>query len=240
MHIIPVQQNINYNTKSSFKEPSFKHGGEPFWKSDYSKKDKLIVAATTATGVFASLAILAKAKGYSLKPRRFLSYLKNTEIKFPQIATMGIGTCLGGLAGGYIIDKNPLNRKAKRRETIMQLGNIIIPIGFVDCADKLCRKFLKKPDSSVGKITKIASCFGAVIAGIFIANFAMNKLANFLFKDKTEQRGVKGTDLFPHVDDVIGSAQYIDETSKVIRYISRIVPYVLMVPGNEIGNKKAY
>ena len=67
----------------------------------------------------------------------------------------------------------------------------------------------------------------------------MNKVSNLIFKNKTEERGVKGTDLFPHIDDVLASAQYIAPTSKVVQGISRIIPFALMVAGNEVGNKKA-
>ena len=40
----------------------------------------------------------------------------------------------------YIIDKNPDNRKAKRREAVMQMGNISIPILTVDLTNRLCNK----------------------------------------------------------------------------------------------------
>ena len=67
----------------------------------------------------------------------------------------------------------------------------------------------------------------------------MNKVSNLIFKNKSEERGVKGTDLFPHIDDVLASAQYIAPESKLVHGISRIVPFALMVAGNEVGNKKA-
>lgn len=239
MHITPINYNRQLNTTGSKMEPAFGHGGEPFWKSDYSAKDKAIVAGTTALGVFGSLAALAKYKGYSLKPQNFLNYLKNTKILCPEILTMGVGTCLGGLAGGYIIDKNSENRKAKRREAVMQIGNISIPILLVDLADRICEKFKVNDKTTKGKVIKTASCLSAVVAGIYLANFAMNKLSNVMFNNKTEERGVKGTDLFPHIDDLLGSAQYIDENSKLIHKIARIVPFALMVAGNEIGNKTA-
>lgn len=237
MIITPINNNIlNKNKKI---QTSFGHGNESFWKSDYSKKEKAVVATTTALGVFSSLAVLAKIKGHSIKPNDFFNFLKNVPINFTSIATMGVGTCLGGLTGGYIIDKNPANRKAKRRESVMQFGNILIPIGTVKLTD-LALNALKVGDKTIKEqAIRATTTIGAVVTGIYIANFAMNKLSNVLFKNKSEERDIKGTDLFPHVDDLLASGEYILPGNEYIRKIGRIVPFALMVAGNEIGNKKA-
>jgi hypothetical protein len=238
MHITPIAQNPEFNNFTSSSKVAFKHN-ESFWKSDYSKKDKFIVAGTTAIGVGASLLGLAALKKVPMKPKAFWNYLKSTEFLCKEVVAMGAGTCLGGLAGGYIIDKNPLNRKAKRREALMQIGNISIPIAVVAGADKICKSFGVTSANTKGKIIKASSSLGAILAGIYLANFVMNKVSNLIFKNKTEERGVKGTDLFPHIDDVLASAQYIAPESKLVHGISRIVPFALMVAGNEVGNKKA-
>ena len=233
---------IEYNTykDSTFKSsPAFGHGNESFWKSDYSTKDKLIVAGTTALGVGGSLLALSKYRGYKMNPKSFWRYFKTTKIKAPEIITMGVGTCLGGLAGGYIIDKNSANRKAKRREAVMQIGNISIPILTVDLTNKFCNKLKVSEKTTKGKSIRAFASIGAIIAGIYLANFTMNKVSNVMFKEKSNERGVKGTDLFPHIDDLLASAQYIDENSNIAHKIARIVPFALMVAGNEIGNKKA-
>ena len=239
MNITPINFSaINYK-QDSFKEPSFGHGGEAFWKSDYSNSDKLIVAAITAKGVFASLIILAKLRGKSIKPKEFYKYLKTMPIKFTEVVTMGLGTCLGGLLGGYLIDKNPQNRKAKRREAVMQMGNITIPIGTVALTDLLLNTLKVSKKTAKGKSIRVVSSLGAILGGIYLANFAMNKVSNKIFKESANERGVKGTDLFPHIDDVLASGEYILPDNNIIRKISRIVPFALMVAGNEIGNKKA-
>ena len=111
MQVSPINLSSKISKRDSYREPSFGHGGESFWKSDYSTKQKSIVAGTTALGVFSSLAVLAKCKGHSIKPKEFFKFLKSMPIDFTSVSTMGVGTCLGGLAGGYIIDKDPDNRK---------------------------------------------------------------------------------------------------------------------------------
>lgn len=239
MNITPINFSAKNYKQDSFKEPSFGHGGEAFWKSDYSNSDKLIVAATTAKSVFASLMILAKLRGKSIKPKEFYKYLKTMPIKFTEVVTMGLGTCLGGLLGGYLIDKNPQNRKAKRREAVMQMGNITIPIGTVKLTDLALNAMKVGKDKVKDKLIRATSSLGAIVAGIYIANFAMNKISNKIFKEDTNERGIKGTDLFPHIDDVLSSGEYILENNKFVRSIGRIVPFALMVPGNEVGNKKA-
>ena len=239
MLLTPINNNMVRNNTGSVNKPAFGHGGEPFWKSDYSKKDKLIVAGTTALGVAGSLLALSKYRGYKMNPKSFWRYLKNTKIKAPEVVSMGIGTCLGGLIGGYIIDKDPINRKAKRREAIMQIGNISIPILTVDLSDKICNKLKVSKETAKGKSIRTVASLGAILTGIYLANFAMNKVSNIIFKEKNNERGVKGTDLFPHIDDVLASAQYINENSNIAHKVARIVPFALMVAGNEVGNKKA-
>lgn len=204
-------------------------------KNPYSVKDRAIVAGTTAAGVLASLAFLAKGAKYSLNPAKMFKNLKNSylakeEFLVKQVLAMGVGTCLGGLAGGYIIDKNKENRKAKQREAIMQMGNISIPILTVSAADKIFNKSSKS-------VKAVASLSG-VFLGVLVANLLMNKLGNAIFKNKSE-RGIKVTDFSAHLDDVVVSASYISK-DKLVHAISRIVPLALMIPGNEVGNKTAH
>lgn len=235
MQVTPTSFNTNYPVRSSASKTSFGHGA--FWNSDYSVKDKLTVAGTTAVGVFSSLAILAKMQGHSLKPKKFGKYLKNADFLFKEIIAMGIGTCLGGLAGGYIIDKNSQNRKAKRREAVMQIGNISIPIATVAATNALIDKIRIKNKTAKNIASSVGS-LGAILAGVYLANFVMNRVSNAIFHNNSEARSVKTSDLSPHLDDVLASAKYIAPESTIVHNISRIVPFALMVAGNEIGNKK--
>ena len=139
----------------------------------------------------------------------------------------------------FWIDKNKANRKAKRREAVMQIGNISIPIGTVALTDLLLNTLKVNKKTTKGKSIRAISSLGAIAGGIYLANFAMNKISNKIFKESSNERGVKGTDLFPHIDDILASGEYILPNNNYIRLASRIVPFALMVAGNEIGNKKA-
>ena len=196
MQIAPIKA-INSEKKYNAKSPVF--GKNSLDGRDYySAKDKAVVAATTALGVGATVAMLAKGAGYSLNPSKMFknfknSYLAKARYEMKEVITIGAGSCLGGLAGGYIIDKNKDNRRAKNREALMHFGNISIPIITVGVlVDKVFEK--SKP------LVKAGAGLAGVVAGIYLANVIMNKLCNFFFQDSSNERGVKVTDLPAHLD----------------------------------------
>ena len=204
-------------------------------KSPYSTKEKAIIAGTAVLGVGGSLALLAKSAGYSLKPQKMFknfknSYFSKVDFEAKEIISMGVGTCLGGLAGGYIIDKNKHNRKAKRREAIMQIGNISIPILTVHYMHKLGIKF--------GKAGEAISSIAGIFTGVYLANFLMNKLSNVIF-DNRDERGVKATDFSAHVDDMLVAATYVSKDD-IVHILGRIIPFALLIPGFEVGTKVAH
>ncbi len=203
-------------------------------KKKCTPKERAIVAATSAAGIAASLAILAKTSGYSLNPLKMFkninqSYLAKTPFLAKEVCSMGAGTCLGGLAGGFIIDKDKENRKAKMREAVMQIGNITIPISTV--------ALFHQVSSKSGKLAQTVSSLAGIFTGVYLANFLMNKLSNVLFKSKNE-RGVKLIDFSAHIDDLLAGASYISSSSWV-HNIARIVPAILVLPGMEVGTRKA-
>lgn len=219
--------------KSNFSNTAFSHHSSGD-KDKCTLKEKAIVAATSALGIGASLAVLAKGSGYSLSPAKMFknfkkSYVASTPFFAKQIISMGVGTCLGGLAGGFIIDKDKNDRKAKMREAIMQMGNISVPILTVALFNKICCKH--------GKLAQSVGSLAGIFTGVYLANFLMNKLGNFLFKTKDE-RGVKLIDFSAHLDDLVAGASYIS-TSKWVHNIARIIPAVLVLPGVEVGTRKA-
>ena len=225
MNISPV----NYTS------PEFKHFGEQDSKNTYSKGQKAVVAGMAALGTAASCAILAKRAGYSLKPSKMFnfkniknSFLAKVEYHDEQVIPIGAGSILGGLAGGYMIDKDPKARKEKRREALMQVGNVSIPILTVD--------FLSEKLGKYGKVAKTCGAVAGIFAGVYLANVIMNKVNNFIFRQK-EGRDMKLTDFSAHVDDAVVAASYVS-SSPIVYGIARIIPLALMIPGNEVGNKK--
>lgn len=213
---------------------NFGHGGFGS-KNHYSYTEKAIVGTGSFLGAAAGCALLAKKGGYSLKPSRMFkniknSYLARADFEAIPVITIGAGTCLGGLAGGYLIDKNPQNRKAKRREAVMQIGNISIPILTVAGVHKMTHKF--------GKEVQAAAALGGVFAGVWLANFLMNKLSDVLFHNSENTRGVKATDFSAHLDDFVLAATYVSK-SNLVHALGRFVPAALMIPGYEIGTKES-
>lgn len=226
--------NLSASNFNTLKAPNFGHG-HSHEKSPYSKKEKAVIAGMTALGVGTSLALLAKGAGYSLKPQKMFknfknSYFSKVDFEAKEVISIGAGTCLGGLTGGYMVDKDKANRKAKRREAVMQMGNISIPILTVHYMHKLGEKF--------GKTGEAVSSIAGIFIGVYLANYLMNKLSNVLFRNKNE-RGVKATDFSAHVDDMIVSAGYVSKAN-LVHKIGRIIPFALMIPGNEVGNKVAH
>lgn len=232
---------VNMNTKNNM---SFGHSN-PWADSPYDKKDRLIIAGTTALGVAASMALLAKHKGYSLKPSKMFKNFKNSwfnKVEYDEapVIAIGAGSCLGGLAGGCIVDKNKENRKAKMRETLLQIANISVPIIFVVYAAKagkyLGKKYLEKGpiETMRTKIPKAVGGIAGLFAGVYTANMIGNKINEKLF-NRGKGRPVQASDFSAHLDDFCVAAQQIS-THKIVHYISRLVPFALMIAGNEVGN----
>lgn len=225
---------MNMISVNSYNNKTFGHGN--FGNdNNYSKKEKMIVAGSTALGVATSCALLAKRAKYSLNPVKMFknvkkSYLANVKFHEKEVISIGAGSCLGGLVGGYMIDKSPENREAKTREAIMQIGNISIPILTVEWFASIGKKY--------GNVAKAVGAIGGIFAGIYAANFLMNKLGTLLFKSDKDERGVKATDFSAHLDDMVVAASYISD-APLVHSIARLVPVALMVAGNEVGNKKA-
>ena len=230
MHLIPVNSNCNNLYGKTQIEPSFCAKKN----SEYTIGEKAIVATTTALGVCTAAAALAKGAGYSLNPNKMFkniknSYLAKVHYEWPEVVALGAGSCIGGLAGGYLIDKDKENRKIKQREAIMHFGNIAIPIFTVGMV-------VDKVFKNSNKWVKAGAGLGGIIVGLYLANFITNKLCSAIFKDKSQERGIEITDLPAHLDDAVVAAGYISK-SKFIHGLSRIIPLALMVAGNEVGTK---
>ena len=237
MQVLSIQHNTLNQRDFQSEKPVYGHSHKSIKKNGYKPSQKAVITGTTALGVIASLAILAKCAKYSLKPSKMFkdiknSYLAKTDFEAEEVIAMGAGSCIGGLAGGFIVDKDKNNRRAKLRETVMQIGNVSIPILTVHL---LVEKAFKNSSKGV----KAFAGLGGVFVGVTIANIVMNKLNNILFNEKSgEGRKIKITDFFAHIDDVVLAASYISK-SDFVHTVGRIIPLALMVPGLEVGNKKA-
>ena len=238
MQVLSLNQNIS-NQDFMKRCPNFGHSHSAITNSPYNSKEKAIIAGTSILGVLSSLAILAKGANYSLKPSKMFrniknSYLAKVDFEWKEVIAVGAGSCLGGLAGGFIVDKNKQNRKAKLRESLMQIGNISIPIITVHLmTQKLCGK------ASDG-IRALAG-LGGVGIGVILANIIMNRVNRLIFNEKEDKsRGIQLTDFSAHLDDVVVAAHYIAPKSKMVHAIGRIVPAALVIPGLEVGNKTSY
>lgn len=237
---------VNFNNKNSYR-PAFGHGN-PWADSPYSMKERAIVAGTTALGVAGGVALLAKCAKYSLNPKKMFKNFKSSYIyKAPydekEIITIGAGSCLGGLAGGYIVDKDSDNRKAKLRETLMQVANISIPIVFVvrfaKGARALGRRLFEKNKNVENARTKVYKATGAIAGlfiGVYVSNIIANKINEWIFK-KGKGRPVQLSDFSAHLDDFCMAARQIDEKNPLIHKVTMCIPLALMVAGNEVGNK---
>ena len=229
MFIAPVN-NIN-NINPAAKKLVFGHGHKN--NSNYSSGQKAIITGMSILGVLAGAAVAAKFKGYSLKPSKMFSNIKNSyflksDFKAEEVVTMGAGSILGGLAAGYIVDKDTHNRRAKKREALMQIGNVAIPIFTVDL---LVDKTLKNSS----KWAKAIGGASGIVIGVTLANIIMNKVNNWIFNENNA-RNVKFTDYSVHLDDAVVAANYISK-SKVVKAIGRLVPAALVIPGLEVGKK---
>lgn len=236
---------INYINSN----PKFGHG-HSYSNSTYNKHEKRLIATTTALGVIGSLAYLSKSAGYSLKPQKMFKNIKNSYlVKAPyndekDIITIGAGSCLGGLLGGCIVDKNKQNRKAKLQETLLQIANISLPalftVRFAKAGEYLGNKFLEKnPLKSTYKTTiaKSTAAMTGLILGVYFSNIVANKVNEIIFK-QGKGRPVKLSDFSAHLDDMCLAARQFGE-HPLINAVSMFIPVALMTAGNEIGNKQA-
>lgn len=231
---------------------------------------KIATAATSALGVATAVAVIAKKQGFSLSPSKIAktklkdwAIFKITDEKRPdekvmkfawkEIMSMGIGSVLGGLAGGAIFDKKE-NLPSKFQEAVSQfLGDITMPLSIVaiptmiykkfeDLADNVDTKQLKlKNISKYIKNNKVLRILcptlvsGTSLAvGIITGNKVSNKLNEKVHGIKQE-RGIRATDFAPHLDDVCLAITLMADKSPVGDIISKFVPIALTVAGVETG-----
>lgn len=219
------------------------------------QRKKLATEIGTALGVAASIAILAKTdktKKYSLSPKKILNtklkdtYILSKTYKSKEIIAMGIGSCLGGLAGSCLYDKKQ-DLSPKLQESITQILNISVPIVFVEglsilggVAEKAMSSWTNKGGilrKTVSKLPKVVGSMTGLACGMFVGNKMSNTINKHLFKDKEENRPIKLSDFSAHIDDICVAATFIAENNPITKIVSRFIPLALCVAGNEVGEK---
>lgn len=240
MQLTPVSLKLNNNQPNSQNARSFKHGHSDS-NNNYTIKQKAIVASTTALGVLTGLVLLARKHEKSFSPKKIFQYFKKAEFDEPEVITMGAGSCLGGLTGGFAIDKDKENRKAKLREAIIQMANITIPIvyvaAFASYGEKVGKNYLKNiPHADA--VTKAIGGVVGLLSGMYTGNTVTNAINDKIFKKKAE-RPVKASDFSAHIDDFCLAARQINDKSKFVNFVSMCIPFALNVAGNEVGTKTA-
>ncbi len=235
--VISLNNNSKYFIKTSQSQ-----NVEP--KVKLSKNQKLGIQLTTAAGVLGSLAILAKTSKnpYSLKISKMVStpfkdsFLGKIDYNVKNVLVVGAGSCLGGLFGGVLFDKNKNNRQAKLREALVQYTNIAMPIATVHYMSKLGDIFANKMLKGGNFLKAIAPIVGLGV-GIVAGNRISNKLNQLIFHKK-DNRPVELTDMSAHLDDICMTSQYIVKDNILTKSASRFIPLALMVAGCEIGKKQ--
>lgn len=187
----------------------------------YNTKQKALITTTTALGVLGGMTLLARHNKQSL-----MKYWKHCTFDDVPVITIGASSCLGGLAGGCIVDRK--NSKAKAKEAVLQMTNISLPI--------LTTVYSAKMGSKFGKVAQAVAGTCGLLVGMVIGNKVANRINEKVFKSGSG-RGIQATDFSAHFDDFcVALKQIVD--NKGTHLISRFVPFALMVAGNEVGNAK--
>lgn len=181
---------------------------------------------------------------------------KVLQLEEKEIISIGAGSVLGGLVSGCIFD-DKVHRKAKMRESLNQmLGDILIPLGFVALPSRFYKahketilkkipQFANKNNSKgLGYVNNFlkalpasAMTAGFLSAGIITGNRVSNYINEKVYHKKVD-RGIKATDFAPHIDDLCLAISLMAAESPVGSIISKLIPFALMIAGNETGNCK--
>ncbi len=225
-----------------------------------SGRERTGVAVSSAVGVAAALAILAKTatwKRFSLNPKKIVgtkikdTYLYQAKFEEKEIITMAAGSIAGGLTGGLIIDKRSNNDKAELKskvgEAIIQFGNACVPILTVGLGARTGDKIEKKIvaanlgrgyDKTVKWLAKLPK-IGLILGGLAVGMVLGNRSANYLKKellDSYDDRKIKPADMFMHWDDLCVAASFLSD-GPIVQGFARLVPLAMLMAGYQVGCK---
>ena len=235
------------------------HKKEKTVDSGLSRGQRTGVAVSSALGVSAALAILAKTatwKRFSLNPLKIINtkikdtYLYQVKFEEKEIISMTAGSIVGGLAGGLVIDERSNNDKAELKskvgEAIIQFGNACVPILTIGQCSKLGDKaesgILKKMSPDAGNFMKFLAKMPKlffILTGLAVGMIIGNKAANYLKKhllDSDDARKIKPADMFMHWDDLCVAASFFSD-GPVVQGFARLVPLAMLMAGYQVGCK---
>lgn len=226
---------------------------------DKSSKRKIL--ATSALGTATAFGIISHKQGFRISKLAksqvkdwALFKIKDGALQIEEKEVLGLagGSVVGGLAGGAMFDKKE-NFNAKTQEALSQLlGNVSVPIACVSLAARLYRAnkdailkhvpqikgedkgFVKYANRALKAIPPVGLTGVALGVGII----AGNKVCNFInekLSGKKVERGIKGSDFAPHVDDLCLAITLMSPGTVVGDAISKTVPFFLTVPGYQTG-----
>ena len=226
-----------------------------------SKDTKRKILATAALGTTAAFGVIAHRQGFKLTnltktPVKdwALFKTKGKTLKIEELEVLGLasGSVAGGLAGGAMFDKKE-NFKAKTQEALSQLlGNVSVPIACVSLVSRLYKankesilKFVPQIKGQDKGFVKFANRAMKAVPPVGLTGLALgigiiggNKVSNFInekISGKKVERGIKGTDFAPHVDDLCLAITLMAPGTPVGEVISKTVPFFLTVPGYQTG-----
>jgi len=218
-------------------------------KNQNRKKVTAASVAGSAIGIAGAVAgVYAMAKKGN--PAASIMNLKYEE---KDVLLIGLGSVVGGLAGGLAADSDKENVKPKLREASQQFfGNMVCPISLLALGNKI----LDKTDFQLPKLAsaskaaqavngvlsvlpKIAVTIGALMGGMEIGNKIMNAVNDKIFKEKIKH-DVHKEDYLVHADDLCLAANMLLKDAKSVSTItSKILPATFIVAGSKTGMAKA-
>ena len=197
------------------------------------------VLALSTIGTLIPLIFIAKRHGANETKSLFKKIL-DVEYEGLQglkdIASVSVGSILGGLSGGLLTSKKE-DYKEKIKESLYQFLNIIVPlsatIGLGTLSSKLIEK-LKNPTSLTKGSIKVGSIVAGIGIGMPIALGLTNKINDVIFnnKDKSQHRKIKPKDFVAQTDDVIAALSMM---FKPLGILQKALPFIFVSCGYDAG-----
>lgn len=178
-----------------------------------------------------------EGKTLNLKEGKFTDKLKSLSTYFEidevkRILITGATSVLGGMAGGFIADKDPENRKEKLKEGIFETVNVTTPTLLSAVMLKTMQS--KGLDKGFAKILPFAVGVGAGIPlGAKISGAIKQKLFP---EDKQEQRKFHPRDFLVHSDDAIDALVLLKLPFAKKLQIDKLLALIYIKCGYEAGS----